>query len=602
MTIFEQILRERGLMSPELRRDFLSPDYAGVKHDPFLLPDMNKAVERLKKARQKQEKIVIYGDYDIDGLSATALLLDAFGSFGFEQVEAFIPNRFVEGYGMTKGAVDKVKAMGAELIVTVDCGSLCHAEIAYASELGIDTVVTDHHNVAETLPPAVAVVNPKSLLQDYSEFYEGLSLRLPLPLHSSASHPSSRASSSPIDLADVLDEPMAENHIPRGRRSTSSKLYPFLDLAGVGVAFKLVQALQTELEGLPAGQEKWLLDLVALGTVCDVVTLVDENRANVFWGLEVLKKGRRTGLRALMSVADIKPETVNARSLGFGLGPRMNASGRLDTARHSLDMLTATNRMEAFEASEKLEMFNQERRSIQDRIFAEAVKQADKMLDDQVLVVSAPDWNHGVIGIVASKLVETYKKPTFIIAERQGEATGSARSFGDFSVADAVRAADDLILRGGGHSAAAGVTLLIENIPAFRARVNRFYESLKLKGQEKYLLPSADVELDSFAGVDEQLIADIASLEPFGNGNLEPVLRVNGTTVVATRQMGTDGQHLKLTLRGARDQTLQVLAFNAPEEFFREVGDKVNVWFQPSLNDWNGTRSVEGRLLHLEVA
>ena len=601
MTIFEQILRERGLISSEAQRDFLSPDYAGVKHDPFLLPDMAKAVERLKKARQKQEKIVIYGDYDIDGLSATALLLDAFASFGFERVEAFVPNRFVEGYGMTKGAVDKVKAMGAELIVTVDCGSLCHAEIAYASELGVDTVVTDHHNVAETLPPAVAVVNPKLLLQNYSEFYEGLSLRLPPPSRSS-SHPSSRAGLSLTDLADALDGPMTESHVFGGGDLTLLKLYPFLDLAGVGVAFKLVQALQTELEGLPAGQEKWLLDLVALGTVCDVVTLVDENRANVFWGLEVLKKGRRAGLKALMSVADIKPETISARSLGFGLGPRINASGRLDTAQHSLDMLTATDSKEALEASEKLEMFNQKRRSIQDGIFAEAVEQADKMLDDQVLVVSAPDWNHGVIGIVASKLVETYKKPTFIIAQKQGEATGSARSFGDFSVADAVRAADDLILRGGGHSAAAGVTLLIENIPAFRTRVNRFYESLGLKGQEKYLLPNADVELDSFAGVDEQLIADIASLEPFGNGNLEPVLRVNDTTVVATRQMGTEGQHLKLTLRDARDQTLQVLAFNAPEEFFREVGDKVNAWFQPSLNDWNGTRSVEGRLLHLEVA
>ena len=223
MTLFERILAARGLNDVSARQAFLSPDYAATKYDPFLLSEMDKAVARLVLARQHQEKVVIYGDYDIDGLSATALLLDAFHSFGFQHLDAFIPNRFVEGYGMTIGAVDKVRDMGAQLIVTVDCGSLCHTEIAYAAELGIDTVVTDHHNIAPTRPPAVATVNPKY-----------------------ADHE-----------------------------------YPFRDLCGAGVAFKLVQALQTRLDGLPDGYEKWLLDLVALGTVCDIVTLADENRANV---------------------------------------------------------------------------------------------------------------------------------------------------------------------------------------------------------------------------------------------------------------------------------------------------------------------------------
>ncbi len=542
MTLFEQILRKRGLISPEARQAFLSPDYEIVKHDPFLLPNMAEAVARLKRAREKQEKVVIYGDYDIDGLSATALLLDAFTSFGFQRVDAFIPNRFIEGYGMTKGAVDKVRDMGAELIVTVDCGSLCHAEIAYASELGIDTVVTDHHNVAPTPPPAVAAINPKF-----------------------ASH-----------------------------------AYPFRDLCGAGVAFKLVQAMQTEMDGLAEGHEKWLLDLVALGTVCDIVTLEDENRANVYWGLEVLKKGRRAGLKALMAVADVKPELVNARSLGFGLGPRMNAAGRLDTARHSLDMLMATDGLDALEAAEKLEGFNQKRRAIQDAIFEEAAEQAERLLGDSVLVVNAPGWNHGVIGIVASKLVETYKKPTFIIAERGDEATGSARSFGDFSVADAVRAADDIILRGGGHAAAAGVTLSARNIPAFRTRVNEFYASLHLSGQEQYLLPAEDVEIGDFSEVDMQLVQDIARMEPFGRGNPEPVLKASPVTVIATRRMGSDGQHVRLTLRDVNSLTMQMVAFNASEAFFRDVGDTVRVWFQPTLNEWNGSRSVEGRLLYLE--
>ncbi|MDO4781398.1 MAG: single-stranded-DNA-specific exonuclease RecJ [Candidatus Saccharibacteria bacterium] len=541
MGLFEQILTARGLTTRAARQAFLRPDYAAAQHDPLLLPDMDKAVARLAQAREKGEKIVIYGDYDIDGLSATALLLDAFASFGFVGVEAFIPNRFVEGYGMTKGAVDKVAAMDADLIVTVDCGSLCHEEIAYASSLGIDTVVTDHHNVAETPPPAVASVNPKF----------------------------------------------------------SGHRYPFRDLCGAGVAFKLVQALQRELDGLPEGHEKWLLDLVALGTVCDIVKLEGENRANVYWGLEVLKKQRRTGLKALMAVSGVEPEKVNARSLGFGLGPRMNAAGRLETAQHALDMLVAEDGMVALAASEKLEELNQTRRGIQDEIFKEACQQADEMLGDRVLVVSSPEWNHGVIGIVASKLVETYKRPVFIIGERGDEATGSARSFGDFSAADAVRASDDIILRGGGHGAAAGVTLEPKQIPAFRRRVNEFYDSLQLTAQERYLLPRADVVIDDFSEVNEQLVADIAQMEPFGNGNPEPVLQVSRATVLSVRRMGAEGQHVKLALRDRNGVVLHMLTFNAPEEFFRQPGDEVTAWFQPAVNEWRGVRTVEGRLLHI---
>jgi len=543
MTLFERILTARGLTTRAAREAFLQPDYAAVKHDPFLLPDMKKAVARLKQAREQGEKIVIYGDYDIDGLSATALLLDAFGKFGFEDVDAFIPNRFVEGYGMTMGAVDKVRDMGADLIVTVDTGSLCHAEIAYATSLGIDTVVTDHHNVAETPPPSVAAVNPK------------------FPGHT----------------------------------------YPFRDLCGAGVAFKLVQALQTELDGLPDGYEKWLLDLVALGTVCDIVTLVDENRANVYWGLEVLKKQQRPGLKALMAVAGVDPEQVNARYLGFGLGPRMNAAGRLETAQHALDMLVARDGLAALEASEKLEELNVKRRGIQDAIFEEACMQAEELADDRVLVVSSGGWNHGVIGIVASKLVEKYKKPVFIIGERGEEATGSARSFGDFSAADAVRAADDIIIKGGGHGAAAGVTLATERINDFRRRVNEFYDSLQLTNQERYLLPRADVEIDDFSEIDEKLVENLAKMEPFGNGNPEPVVKITTASVLSMRRMGADGQHVKLALRDTNGKVLQMLAFNVPEEFFREPGDEVVAWFQPTVNEWQGVRTVEGRLVHVAL-
>ena len=388
--LFNAILRVRGLHG-DVKDSFLAPDYER-RHDPFLLPDMEAAVVRLVKARKAQEYITIYGDYDIDGLTATTLLLDAFRNFGFENVEAFIPNRFVEGYGLTTPAIESIAKTGTHLVVTVDCGSLSHKEIARANELGMDVIVTDHHNVADTPPPAVATINPKR--KDHA--------------------------------------------------------YPFIDLPGVGVAFKLVQALQTRLDGLPDGHEKWLLDLVALGTVCDVVTLVDENRTHVFWGLKVLAKAKRPGLRALMAVSGVEPHKVNARSLGFGLGPRMNAAGRLETARIALDLLMTSDSAEALEKAQQLDHLNRERRREQDQIFAGALEQAEMYSDQPVLVVSHPDWNHGIIGIVAAKLLEKYKKPTYVLQELGEQAKGSARSYGDFSAADAIRAADDLIIKGGG--------------------------------------------------------------------------------------------------------------------------------------------------------
>lgn len=562
MTVFDRILAARGLKGAA-REAFLSPSYE-ARHDPFLLPDIDKAVERLVRAREAQERITIYGDYDIDGLTATSVLLDAFESFGFEHVEAFIPNRFVEGYGLTMAAVEQIAEKGAQLIVTVDCGSLSEKEIIRASELDVDIIVTDHHNVAPVQPPAVAVINPKRLLQDYPDEYE--------------------------------------NYILKKNSKLQGKMYPFLDLAGVGVAFKLVQALQTRLDGLPTGQEKWLLDLVALGTVCDIVTLRDENRANVYWGLKVMAKTRRPGLKALMAVSGVEPSKLNARHLGFGLGPRMNAAGRLETAQFSLDMLRATEPMEALAAAQKLDDMNVARRATQDTIFKEAVIQAEQRKNDPVLVVSSPGWSHGIIGIVAAKLLEKYKKPTYVLEELGEEAKGSARSYGDFSAADAIRASDDIITKGGGHKLAAGVTLPTANIAAFRERVNAFYREKNLFNQQALLLPKADTdaELDE---ITEELIAKMATMEPFGSGNPQPIIKTSDLVVRYVRRMGADGQHVKLELACPRSKkTMQFLAFNAPEHFFVEPGETVHAWYQPDINEWQGRRSVEGRLLHLETA
>jgi single-stranded-DNA-specific exonuclease len=542
MTLFDQILASRGLKA-DVVAGFLSPDYS-KKHDPFLLPDMEKAVNRLVEAFEKQEYITIYGDYDIDGLTATTVLIDAFASFGFKHVNAFIPNRFVEGYGLTIDAVEQIVADGTQLIVTVDCGSLSHKEIIRSNELGVDVVVTDHHNVSDVQPLAVAVVNPKR----------------------------------------------------------TDHAYPFIDLAGVGVAFKLVQALQTRLTGLPVGHEKWLLDLVALGTVCDVVTLVDENRVNVYWGLQVLRKTRRPGLKALMAVAKIEPATLNSRSLGFGLGPRMNAAGRLETARHSLDMLLAEDNEVAFEKAQHLDVLNVARRSDQAIIFKEAIIQAEQYINDPVLVVSGADWNHGIVGIVAAKLLERYKKPTYVLQEMGKESKGSARSYGGFSAVEAIRASDDIITKGGGHTLAAGVTLPTENIAAFRTRVNEFYRSQNLFNQAELLLPKADVGIDHLGDVNGDLIDKLELLEPFGSGNPEPILKADSLLVLHVRTMGADGQHVKLELKDGKENAMQFLAFNAPKHFFVQPGEYVSIWFQPGINEWQGRRTVEGRLLHLETS
>jgi single-stranded-DNA-specific exonuclease len=539
--LFEQILIKRGLTTQAQCDAFLNPSY-DAKHDPFLLPDMRAAVERLVAARKKQERITIYGDYDIDGLTATTVLIDSLRSFGFEHVSAFIPNRFVEGYGLTVDAIERIAAEGADLIITVDCGSLSHEPITRANELGVDVIVTDHHNVAEVQPPAVAVINPKRPDHDY----------------------------------------------------------PFIDLAGVGVAFKLVQALQTKLDGLPVGQEKWLLDLVALGTVCDVVTLVDENRANVFWGLKVLAKTKRPGLKALMAVSRVESSKVNARSLGFGLGPRMNAAGRLETAQIALDMLTATDPMVALEKAQELDALNAARRAEQDVIYKEAVKQVELYKDDDVLVVSAPNGNHGIIGIVAAKLLEKFKKPTFVLQEMGDESKGSARSYGDFSAADAIKSVSGIITKGGGHKLAAGVTLPTKNIQTFREGVNKYYRDQKLKNQADLLLPIEDIQAE-FTHVTEELVKQLELLEPFGNGNMQPVLRTNGVIVQRVRRMGADAQHVKLEVFSRDNAKLELLAFNAPEHFFVEPGAEITIWYQPDINEWQGRRTVEGRLLHIST-
>jgi len=539
--LVDAVLAARGLIGSDVRQTFLNPSYEATRYDPFLLSDMDKAVERLVAAQAAREKVVIYGDYDIDGLTASTVLLESFTAFGID-ARVFIPNRFIEGYGLSATAIETLASEGAQLIVTVDCGSLSHNEIERANELGVDVIVTDHHTVAETMPAAVATINPKR------------------PDHS----------------------------------------YPFIDLAGVGVAFKLVQALQTRLDGLPLGQEKWLLDLVALGTVCDVVELTDENRTNVYWGLEVMKKTRRPGIKLLMAVARVEREKLVARSLGFGLGPRLNAAGRLETAQLALDLLTAADNAKAFELAELLDGMNRDRRTEQDRIFKEARMQADALEHDKVLIVSDPSWSHGIIGIVAAKLLERYHKPTFVLQElSDGTAKGSARSYGDFSAVDAIRATETLLIKGGGHKLAAGVTLETINIAPWRKAVNDYYQEQKFVDQLRHLEVRSDVTLPDFTKCTEGDVTALSQLEPYGNGNPEPVFEFPKLTVLTRRTMGAEGQHVKYRFADKNSQTMEMIAFNKAETFTADIGDVVTVWCELGINEWKGRRAVEGRLLKL---
>lgn len=537
--IINELLKKRGITNTE---DFLNPNYDSTKYDPLLLSDMEKAVSRIKQAIEAKEKVLIYGDYDVDGMTATVILMDALPNFGLE-VETYTPNRFTEGYGLNMESIETIAKMGVDLIITVDCGSLSVDEVAEANKKGMDVIITDHHTIGDKLPDAVAVINPH---RKYSK-------------------------------------------------------YPFTDLAGCGVAFKLVQALQSKLEGLSKGQEKWLLDLVALGTVCDIVSLRQENRNNVYWGLEVLKKTRRPGLRALMSVAKVEPSLLNARTIGYILGPRLNAAGRLETAQQALELLTTKNNMRALELAQRLDKLNIERRVEQNKIFSEVCENLDNkdIANDKVLVIDGEDWNEGVIGIVASKVMERYKKPTFIISKDKMKAKGSGRSFGDFNLASAVDSTKKYITKGGGHAAAAGVSLEIEKIDNWRRALNEFYDSLLLKDQQNKLLTKEDSIKNKLIEFDIKLMDELARLEPFGIDNEEPVFKLENMIARFVDRIGKEKNHLKITLSDGERQ-LKFVAFNPPEDWFIEPGSKINIWVNLQINNWQGVQSIEGHIKRLE--
>ncbi len=530
--IFRKLLAQRGLDEA-----FLYPKYEKL-FDPYLMCDMEKAVARIEQARDSGEKIAIFGDYDADGVTASTVLYEALKHFGCNEIEVFLPDRFMDGYGMNESAVPRIEKYGAGLVITVDNGSGSGKIIRELKKRKIDTIVTDHHEIPEVPKSAVAVINPKRADEKYGKH-----------------------------------------------------------MAGVGVAFTLARALNMRQNGgVCDGQEKWLLDLVAIGTICDSMVLREENRILSYFGMLVLSKTRRVGLRELAKVAGVKLNKINTHAVGFQLGPRINAAGRMKSAELALKLLMSQNRSEAFVLAQDLEGLNQERRRIQD----EASKEVEKVYDanDRVIVVCG-EWHEGVLGIIAGQIVEKYKKPAFALTKvKRGELKGSGRSFGDFSLAKVIQECKDLLLTGGGHALACGVGMKANVLKDFKQRVNNYYDSLKLIDQERFLDMRTDIELKDLGGISEELYDEICLLEPFGEGNAEPLfeaeLLIKGKRILKER-------HLSLIMSDKNGNEMKMMAFFAPTEWLNlETNTRVLVQFSLSKNEWQGTTRVEGAITRLK--
>ena len=563
--LLRQILTNRGVVDDDEVLAFINPSYENTDYDPLQLPDMDKAVDRLLLAAKNSEQVTIYCDYDVDGTAGATVLLDALPKFNIK-VNYYVPDRFKEGYGLNVTAIDYLKQNGTDVILTVDNGIVSFDEVDYANKQGIDVIVTDHHTPREKLPNAIAVVNPKILARDYPSEYDSV---------------------FKIKNKDKADQ-----------------LYPFLDICGCGVAFKLVRALQSRRpDALPAGQEKWLLDLVALATVSDVVSLVDENRALVYWGLEVIKKTRRLGLKALMAVAGIEQSAVDSRAIGFVLGPRINAAGRLAHASLAIELLSATNSDRALELATQLNDLNNQRKQLQVDIYDQAIKQID--YKEPVAIVAGENWHEGVVGIVASKIQEAIEKPTFVFSLTGDEAKASGRSFGDFSVAAAINATSTLLIKGGGHAAAGGVTVARAELSSWIKAVNDYYRSLKLTDQVEYLYPRPELEVSDLDELTIDLVKSFELLEPFGAANPVPAIKLCDVIVFNRRLMGSELNHVRYTFVDDEDNRLQAVAFGAADRYTLAPGEfgevvRANVLVELSLNDWNGEVSVQGKLLRMD--
>lgn len=536
--IIRQILYNRSITSHEAALQFFQAELPKQVQNTTLL-GLEQAVERISQAIQHQQSVVVYGDYDVDGVTATALLTLALEAVG-ANVRPYIPNRFDEGYGLNLEALETLSAEGTDLIITVDCGIRSPDEVAYANQLGMEMIITDHHHPGHTLPPAHTVVNPKQ----------------------------------PGDP------------------------YPEKELAGVGLAYKIIEALVPYLEASNVNLSDYL-DLVALGTVADLAPLTGENRALVRRGLKTLKNTTRQGLMSLMMVSHVAPPRVTAANIGYALGPRLNAAGRLDSALDALNLLLTNDVFKAGQLAQQLEMQNQERRKITKEIqeTAEQIAISDEE-DPWLLFAAHPDFNPGVVGLAASRLAELYYRPAVVAHQGEFETRGSCRSIDEFHITDALDQCQDLLVRHGGHAAAAGFTVENKNLPELKERLKSI-AARQLQNQDLRPTLVADLEV-ALHHLKPELMQYLDLLEPTGYGNRQPHFISRDLMVTHKRAVGRDGSHLKLAVTDGL-VTFDAIAFRLGH-WFERLPKKIDLLFTFELNEFNGRQSLQLNVKDLKPA
>jgi len=552
-----QLLWERGLRSQTQIDEFFNPDYKQDLHDPFLMLGMEKAVKRIFQAINKKESIAIFGDYDADGVCGVVILETALRDLGAPEVAVYIPDRYREGYGLNKPALENLARQGVKLILTVDCGISDLEEVKLAKKLKMDVVITDHHHVPKKIPPALAAIDP---------------------------------------------------HQPKDE-------YPFKDLSGAGVAFKLAGALFARSDKvrikLPAGWEKNLLDLVALATVADCMPLLGENRTLVRYGLYVLAKTKRLGLQELMRVARLSPvfdkeeikTNLDTYSLGFVLAPRLNAAARVDHANVAYRLLNTQSLTEAVDLAQELDGKNRERQKITEQMVKQIDEQiADKVKDDKyrILVEADKSWQVGIVGLAAGKICEKYHRPTIIFGQSGPYLRGSARSIHSFNIIEALTVCESLLHEFGGHPGAAGLALEEKNLAAFAAKMNDLARQLKTEDLTPML--EIDGELTT-EDISWEFFDQLEKFAPFGEQNEQPVFCLRNLTARGVRSVGANGQHLKLELESEpAGKIFRAIGFGLAKNGGADLkeGDKVEAAFELIADQWNGTRNLQLKIIDLK--
>jgi single-stranded-DNA-specific exonuclease len=535
--VLAQVLYQRGFDTPEAARRFL--DGRDAIGSWVHLKGIHQAVGRLRAAIKKGEQIVVYGDFDADGVTATTLLVQALITLN-ANVRPYIPHRVDEGYGLNSQALRKLASEGAKVVVTVDCGIRSVQEVEDGKAAGLDMIVTDHHSIGPDIPRALAVINPKQ-----------------------------------VDCK-----------------------YPEEMLAGVGIAYKLAEGLfQATSQDRKAHQSTIalddLLDLVAIGTVADIAPLNSvENRLLVRRGLAKINQARRPGIFALLEVAGIQPGSVDAGRIGFGIGPRINAAGRLGSAMTAYDLLSATDSGEAARLAAHLQRMNSERQEIT-RATQELISRRLEALGDldaPFIFAADAEFKSGIVGLVAGRLAEEFNRPAIVMETGEIESRASCRSIPQFDITRALDECADLLVRHGGHSQAAGLTILNENIPAFKERLSAIVER-GLQGQDLSPLLEVDVEVEP-RDLTEELVYELALLEPCGHLNESPVLMSSGLRIVERRTVGNGEAHLKLRLSKSGQPPIEAIGFRMGS-MVADLPARVDVAYQLEMNEWNGRRSLQ---------